>query len=69
MWQRWPVGPRESKGYTSALRDDSGVPSRVGGVLDYQRGPLSPVERKKGWQLAEQAGDATPYGVQRLRST
>ena len=31
MWQRWPVGPRESKGYTSALRDDSGVPSRVGG--------------------------------------
>ena len=25
------VGPRESKGYTSALRDDSGVPSRVGG--------------------------------------
>ena len=22
MWRRWPVGPRESKGYTSALRDD-----------------------------------------------
>ena len=38
-------------------------------VLDYLRGLLSPVERKKGWQLAEQAGDATPYGVQRLRST
>ena len=36
------------------------------GVLDYLRGLLSPVERKKGWQLAEQAGDATPYGVQRL---
>ena len=36
------------------------------GVLDYPRGLLSPVERKKGWQLAEQAGDATPYGVQRL---
>ena len=38
-------------------------------VLDYLRGLLSPVERKNGWQLAEQAGDATPYGVQRLRST
>ena len=69
MWQRWPVGPRESKGCTSALRDDSGVPSRVGRALDYLRGLLSPVERKNGWQLAEQAGDATPYGVQHLLST
>ena len=33
------------------------------------RGLLSPVERKKGWQLAERAGDATPDGVQRLLST
>ena len=33
------------------------------------RGLLSPVERKNGWQLAERAGDATPYGVQRLLST
>ena len=33
-------------------------------ALDYLRGLLSPVERKNGWQLAEQAGDATPYGVQ-----
>ena len=32
MWRRWPVGPRESKGYTSALRDDSGVPSREAGA-------------------------------------
>ena len=38
-------------------------------VLDYLRGLLSPVERKNGWQLAEQAGDATPYGVQHLLST
>ena len=37
-------------------------------VLDYLRGLLSPVERKNGWQLAEQAGDATPDGVQRLLS-
>ncbi len=34
--------------------------------LEYLRGLLSPVERKNGWQLAEQAGDATPDGVQRL---
>ena len=35
-------------------------------ALTYLRGLLSPVERKNGWQLAEQAGDATPDGVQRL---
>jgi SRSO17 transposase len=29
-------------------------------------GLLSPVERKNGWQLAEQAGEARPYGMQRL---
>ena len=38
-------------------------------ALDYLKGLLSPVERKNGWQLAEQAGDATPYGVQHLLST
>ena len=38
-------------------------------ALDYLWGLLSPVERKNGWQLAEQVGDATPYGVQRLLST
>ena len=31
-------------------------------VLDYLRGLVSSVERKNGWQLAEQAGDATPDG-------
>ena len=35
-------------------------------VLDYLRGLVSSVERKNGWQLAEQAGDTTPDGVQRL---
>jgi SRSO17 transposase len=29
-------------------------------------GLLSPVERKNGWQLAEHAGAARPYGMQRL---
>lgn len=35
-------------------------------ALAYLKGLLSPVERKNGWQLAEQAGDSTPDGVQRL---
>src|SRR5437879_11780628 len=30
------------------------------------RGLLSPVERKKGWQLVEVNDDATNYGVQHL---
>ena len=38
-------------------------------ALDYLKGLLSPVERKNGWQLSEQAGDATPDGVQRLLSS
>jgi SRSO17 transposase len=35
-------------------------------ALAYLQGLLSPMERKNGWQLAEQAGDASPYGVQHL---
>lgn len=35
-------------------------------VLSYVQGLLSPVERKNGWQLAEQAGEVTPDGMQRL---
>jgi SRSO17 transposase len=35
-------------------------------VLAYMRGLISPVERKNSWQLAEQAGDASPYGMQHL---
>ena len=35
-------------------------------ALAYLRGLLSPVERKNGWQLAEQAGDATPDWEHRL---
>lgn len=37
-------------------------------VRAYLAGLLSPVERKNGWQLAEQAGDATPTGMQRVLS-
>jgi SRSO17 transposase len=35
-------------------------------VLAHLQGLLSPVEGKNGWQLAEAAGAATPYGVQHL---
>jgi len=34
--------------------------------LSYIKGLLSPVERKNGWQLAEQASEVTPDGMQRL---
>jgi SRSO17 transposase len=33
-------------------------------VRAYLKGLLAPVERKNGWQLAENAGDRTPDGVQ-----
>ena len=35
-------------------------------VRDYLQGLLSPVERKNGWQIAEQVGNQTPYGMQHL---
>src|SRR3712207_5444290 len=37
-----------------------------GRALAYLRGLLATVERKNSWQLAEVAGDATPYGLQHL---
>lgn len=37
-------------------------------MRDYVRGLLGPVGRKNSWQLAEHAGNATPYGLQRLLS-
>lgn len=35
-------------------------------ALNYLKGLLGSAERKNGWQLAEQAGEKVPYGVQRL---
>ena len=32
----------------------------------YLRVLVSPVERKNGWQVAEEAGEATPYAMQHL---
>ena len=37
-------------------------------VLAYLQGLLSATPRKNGWQLAEHAGESTPYGMQRLLS-
>ena len=37
-------------------------------ALLYLQGLLSEAERKNGWQLAEQARERTPYGMQRLLS-
>ncbi len=37
-------------------------------VRRYLQGLLSPMERKNGWQLAEAAGEANPYGYQELLS-
>ena len=38
-------------------------------ALAYLRGLVGPVERKNSWQLAEAAGDRTPYRMQRLLSS
>jgi transcriptional regulator with XRE-family HTH domain len=35
-------------------------------ALAYLKGLLSHTERKNGWQLAEEAGERTPDGMQRL---
>ncbi len=35
-------------------------------MQEYVQGLLSPIERKNGWQLSEQCGDETPYGIQHL---
>src|SRR5438046_2238706 len=39
------------------------VRSRAGRFV---RALLAPVERKNGWQLAEELGERSPHGVQRL---
>jgi SRSO17 transposase len=63
----------EVAGWSAGL---DGVAARIGRhfarseqrrrVRAYLAGLLSPIERKNGWQLAEQAGEARPYGMQRL---
>lgn len=40
-----------------------------GRALAYLKGVMSEIPRKNGWQLAEHAREATPYGMQRLLAT
>ena len=60
---RWAVGFEEMH---QCIAGRFRRPEPRSRALAYLQGLLSPVERKNGWQLAEQAGDATPDGVQRL---
>src|SRR3954452_16603276 len=61
--RRWAVGLEEIRtrlGPHFARRD---ARQRA---TQYLRALVSPVELKNGWQLAEIAGDRTPYGMQHL---
>lgn len=70
------VGIEEVEGWADELER---VHARIAGrflraeprrrVRAYLRGLLSSIERKNGWQLAEELGEATPDGVQRLLAT
>ena len=68
-WRKWPAGPKGLERVHECIAGRFRRPEPRRRTLDYLRGLLSPVECKNGWQLAEQAGDATPDGVQRLLST
>jgi SRSO17 transposase len=46
-----------------------GRPEPHARALRFVQGILSEVPRKNGWQLAEQAREANPYGMQRLLSS
>jgi SRSO17 transposase len=54
----------EAMGKRLARRFPRSEPRRR--AVAYLRGLLSDAERKNGWQLAEEAGDGAPYGVQHL---
>jgi SRSO17 transposase len=56
----------ELDGLHARLRPHFGRAESRRRVRRYVAGLLGPTERKNGWQLAEQAGEATPYGMQRL---
>ena len=50
------------------LRSHFARPEPFQRALRFVQGILSTTERKNGWQLAEQAQEANPYGMQRLLS-
>jgi SRSO17 transposase len=61
--ERWASGLEEMAAHIGRHFARSETRQRVGAYL---RGLVSTVERKNGWQLAEEAGDETPYGMQHL---
>src|SRR5258708_26402793 len=61
--QEW-AGELEALQARMAPRFERAEPRRR--ALAYLKGLLSHTERKDGWQLAEEAGEATPAGMQRL---
>src|SRR6201996_891260 len=58
------AGELDAVGERLARRFSRSEPRRR--AVEYLRGLLSDAERKNGWQLAENAGDEAPYGVQHL---
>jgi SRSO17 transposase len=59
----WAAGLEEVHARIAPRFSRSEPRARVAG---YVRGLLAPVERKNSWTLAEQAGEASPDGMQRL---
>jgi SRSO17 transposase len=62
VWE-WAAGLEEVHDLIAARFSRSEPRARVAGYL---RGLLAPLERKNGWTLAEDAGEAGPDGMQRL---
>ena len=62
---RWPVRLRELH---QRLRPRFARPEVFEHTLLYLQAILSDIPRKNGWQIAEQARQARPYGMQRLLS-
>src|SRR5260370_42455752 len=61
----WPVRLRELH---ERLRPRFARPEAFEHALLYLQAILSDIPRKNGWQIAEQARQARPYGMQRLLS-
>jgi SRSO17 transposase len=57
---------REVEGATARLRRHFRRTQAAEHAMDYLRGLVAEVERKNGWQLAEEAGYAHPRGIQRV---
>lgn len=60
VWERYWTDLADRIGPTFARADAREQ------ALAYLAGLLSPAERKNGWQIAEMAGAANPYGIQHL---